>query len=306
MDAGVEGILAMPRAGLGVPVLRPGSGVQVLDPATFVVPTITDRDPEASKAHIQKLSRELLEWSRDRKKPYGNHTPIVAQAAGPDLKPPYTVVFGRHRFLAAQAAGLKIRAEIVTGLTEEQAVRDELSENVYRLNLDSYFLVRRAMNLVERFPNRSHKELADWLNISDRQFRYYLAVGKKPELLEKVRLGHLTIKEANAQIRVSREVEEDADEFLHPAGGASRKAGDDEKEKPPALRFVVPTAEKPRMAFVLDLPRASKKERLKGLEILEKLRAFLNEELNPNDSRRKDRREKRHPDGRKRRSADKD
>ncbi len=316
VDGVVEQALNRPKAGLGMPgaSLAPtghGPGIaQVYDTALFVVPTVLDRDAQESVAHIEHLKVKMAEWAKDRKKPYGNRDAIQAESTGPDLTPPFTITSGRHRFLAAAALGLKVKAEIVPKLSAEQSVKDELSENVDRLNLNSYHLVMRAGELTGKFPDKTHEELAGWLNVSTRQFRYYLRVFKHPDLLEDVRKGALSIKEANEKIRVTHEVALDGDEFLGTPGGKPAATGTGEGNAPgaetPALRFFEPTEKKHRMAFVLDLDRASKKEKVKALEVLTRLHEALNGELNPNDKRSKDRREKRDPSTpAKRRSVDK-
>jgi len=236
---------------------------------------------ETLEAGLDQLAESMKAHAEHTADGVGNFQPIIVVGA----MPPYILVAGRRRYLAAQRSGLALAAERYSSMPEAYQRQLRYMENSPegRNNYSSAELIANITK--EQEAGATIEWLARAFVRSKSTVDKYLRVGRDKVLREELRLG-LPLTRALALVNdhgdkageVAKAAREERGEVAHEAVKVGRKAGTAPNagslgatvlRSPLALNYV----EGKTLKINVDL------KRLNSLEDKEKLRGFLQEAL---------------------------
>ena len=251
-------------------------------PKDIQAPDFDDRF-ETLEAGLDQLAESMKEHAKQTADGVGNFQPIIVVGA----MPPYVLIAGRRRYLAAQRNGLALAAERYSSMPEDYRRQLRYMENSPE-GRNNYSPAELIANVAkEHAAGASIEWLSRAFVRSASAIEKYLRVGRDKTLQEELRLG-LPLTRALALVNdhsekageVAQAMREERGEAIHQPSKPGRKAASSGNEgvtagrSPLTLNFV----EGKSLRIVVDL------KRLTSLEDKEKLRGFLKEALQRIDS----------------------
>lgn len=246
-------------------------------PKDILAPDFDDRF-ETLEQGLDQLAESMKEHAKQTADGVGNFQPIIVVGA----MPPYVLVAGRRRYLAAQRNGLALAAERYSSMPEDYRRQLRYMENSPE-GRNNYSPAELIANVAkEQAAGASIKWLSRAFVRSTSTIEKYLRVGRDKVLQEELRLG-LPLTRALALVNdhnekageVAKATREERGDVIHKSAKPGRKAAAGAStaasagRSPLAMNYV----EGKTLRIVVEL------KRLTSPEDMEKLRDFLRETL---------------------------